>query len=90
MYVHYICMHVIKFTFRSICGCVGTPITFNEVMNNCVIYPISKAWCLGRAVQRGRIAKSDPVNAILDSVSGKLIISGMVITLEIILPCLLG
>lgn len=65
--------------FRSICGCVGTPITFSEVMSNSVIYPISKAWCLGRALQRGRIAKTDPINTILNSVRGKLIISGMVI-----------
>ena len=68
----------IVYIFSSICGAVGSPITFSEVLNNCVIYPISKAWCLGRAVQRGVIAKADPVTSILNSVRGKLIISGKV------------
>ena len=57
---------------------MGTPLTFSEVLNNCVIYSISKAWCLGRAIQRGRLAKTDLVNSILDSVRSKLIINGKV------------
>ena len=57
---------------------MGTPLTFNEILSNCVIYSISKAWCLGRTVQRGRLAKTDLVNSILDSVRSKLIINGKV------------
>ena len=57
---------------------MGTPLTFNEVLNNCVIYSISKAWCLGRAIQRGQLAKTDLVDSILDSVRSKLIINGKV------------
>ena len=57
---------------------MGTPITFSEVLNNCVIHPISTAWCLGRAVQRGQIAKIDPVKSMFESVRGKVIIKGKV------------
>ena len=67
------------YCYSSICGGVGTPLTFNEVLNNCVMYSISKAWSLGRAVQRGRIAKADLVTTILDRAKGKLIISGKVV-----------
>ena len=70
------CMYIL--IFSSICGGVGPPLTFNEVMNNCVIHPVSKAWCLGRTIQCGRIGKTDLISAILESAKGKLIVNGNV------------
>ena len=52
--------------------------TLEDVKNVCVLFTISKAWCLGRAVRRARLAKTDPVMAVTSSVNGKLIISGKV------------
>ena len=65
--------------FSSLCGCAGTPLTFDDVRNKCVIYSISKAWSLGRVVQRAK-GDPDPVKTILESVNGKLIFNGKVIT----------
>jgi len=43
-----------------------------------MLHTLSKAWCLGRAVRRGQLAKVDPVNAVTKSVNGRLIINGKV------------
>ena len=73
-YCYYYCL------FSSVCGYAATPLTFDEVLNTSVIYSISKAWCLGRAVQRAK-GDPDPVKAILESVKGKEIMNGKVITI---------
>ena len=44
----------------------------------CILHTLSKAWCLGRAVRRGQLAKTDPVNVVTTSMNGRLIISGKV------------
>ena len=44
----------------------------------CILHTLSKAWCLGRAVRRGQLAKTDPVNVVTKSMNGRLIISGKV------------
>ena len=52
--------------------------TVSDAKKMCILHTISKAWCLGRAVHRAQLAKTDPVMAVTSSMNGKLIISGKV------------
>jgi len=54
------------------------PLKQEDVLKFCVLHTISKAWSIGRAVERGQRAQQDPVNAILGSVPSKLIFKGKV------------
>lgn len=65
-------------TFRLSCGIVVGSLTLSDVKKVCMLLTISKAWCLGRAVHRARLAKIDPVIAVTTSMNSKLIISGKV------------
>jgi len=54
------------------------PLKQEDVSKVCVLHTISKAWSIGRAVERGQRAQQDPIDAILGSVPSKLIFKGKV------------
>ena len=66
------------FRFSISCAVTLGNLTLSDVRKVCILLTISKAWCLGRAVHRARLAKVDPVMAVTTSMNGKLIISGKV------------
>ena len=62
----------------SSCGIAVAPLKQEDVSKVCVLHTISKAWSIGRAVERGQRAQQDPIDAILGSVPSKLIFKGKV------------
>ena len=75
----FLCVLVPVYVYnRFSCAIALGSLTIDDVKNKCMLHTVSKAWCLGRAVRRGQLAKTDPVNAVTTSVNGRLIISGKV------------
>ena len=63
---------------RLMCAISLDSLSLSDVKKVCVLHTISKAWCLGRAIHRAQLAKTDPVMAVTSSTNGKLVISGKV------------
>ena len=76
----YVCIYLATnfLNFRLTCAISFGNVTLSDVKKVYVLHTISKAWCLGRAVHRAQLAKTDPVMAITSSMNGKLVISGKV------------
>jgi len=69
---------ILLFYYSSCCGFAVAPLKQEDVLKVCVLHTISKAWSIGRAVERGQRAQQDPIDAILGSVPSKLIFKGRV------------
>ena len=53
-------------------------LTLQEVLNTTILFSISMAWQLGRAVMRAQTTHSDVLQAIATQQSGKILIVGKV------------
>ena len=78
MEIYIYILYILQPFFRLMCAINLGNMTLSDVKKVCVLHTISKAWCLGRAVHRAQLAKTDPVMAVTSSMNGKLVISGKV------------
>ena len=53
-------------------------LTLEEVLSHCVLYSMSQAWQLGRAVKRAKIMHYSVINAVAEQQKGTLLITGKV------------
>lgn len=51
-----------------------------DVLKNCVVFSMSQAWQLGRAVSRARIMHNNVIEAVVQQQNGLLLLSGKVMS----------
>jgi DUF917 family protein len=64
--------------YSCLAGLACAPLTAEDLRKNTVMFSMSRAWRLGNAVKLAQKEKRCPVDAVLESQNGKLLISGKV------------
>lgn len=60
------------------CGISIGALSLDEVLRTCVVYSLSQAWQLGRAIARARVMHTNVVDAVVKQQNGLLLITGKV------------
>ena len=68
---YYIC-------FRMSAAIAMGVMDFNTVLSNCILFTMSQAWQLGRAVSRARTTHNSMIDAVIEQQNGILLITGKV------------
>ena len=53
--------------------------SLNEMLEKCVLFTMSQAWQLGRAVMRARVLHTDVILAVVEQQKGMVLMTGKVI-----------
>ena len=59
-------------------GVALAPMTFNEMLEKSVLFTMSQAWQLGRAVMRARAQHTDVIQTVTSQQNGMVLLSGKV------------
>lgn len=59
-------------------GVATAVMTFSEMLEKCVLFTMSQAWQLGRAVMRARIQHTNIIQAVCEQQKGMVLITGKV------------
>ena len=54
------------------------PMSFNEMLEKCVLFTMSRAWQLGRAIMRARVQHTDVIQAVVEQQNGMVLMAGKV------------
>lgn len=53
-------------------------LNFNEMLEKCILFTLSQAWQLGRAVMRARVQHTDVIQAVVEQQKGIVLMTGKV------------